>query len=466
VEWRGRLDLGKDVVAELLVDGCWYESDSGRVTFMDIFQNGVSHEVPDFINKVPRYSVGNKIIGTTELEGGRASLYAYDVRDGSSSVAKGVYSFHSSDGIDIYSHSKELTCFDLNLNKKWAVPFGTRSKSNASAIPLFYDDFVIILHTKDVLAFRKSDGQKVWQYTLDSPSQTISVANDRVYLTQGFDLLVLDVHTGEKQFQEVVGFLSESDISGGGGSLNEMAVYPISDELIMIYASGDYDIKFYSIDGKSCVQSLGIRETGYALGTRNNPPMVVNDIIYLPVSNMYTSYAGAGGLLMLEPALNDEVLQILRQERYPVSIYAVPSLDGFHQYRIYVEGDNLDHVCRYAGIAAKELVYETGYIPSLKGIKKGAVDYLHDGLIELVIDPLSCSMDDSQELRDLMESLEKYLHVTGARAGIEIYKIKFKFNLEKREEWEMEGDLLDLDKIREIGKPLNEKPDVSEEWID
>lgn len=461
-----KLDIEKDLVGEILLDGFWYRDASGNLKYKDIFHKNIKYEIPDNVVGRPDYSIDKKIIGSNASWDESACLYVFDAEANESHVLKGNYPYHSSDGNCIYVHYKTLSCFNLKLEKLWEVPLKNRNKSNANPTPLFFGDLVIIVNNENIFAFNKNNGEPSWGYAMDRNSQCITVTNNRVYLTQGFDLLVLDAKTGEKILQEPIDFKPEMSTSYDKDGTRNMMVYPVDENIIMAFADGNPDIKFYTADGQTCLQSLNIEDAGYMLYTRNNPPIVKDGVIYLPVTNMYTSYAGAGGLLVLEPAMNEELLEVHRQERYPTHIHAVPNLNDDHQYCVYVEGEKIEHVSRFAGIIVKELIYETGYIPSLQDLNKGAFDYLHNGLIEIVIDPSTYSKEELSTLDDLMTDLEKYLDITGARAGIQIYKIKLKLTLKKKSEWTMDGEVLDLDKARKEGKPLNERPDVSEEWID
>lgn len=397
--------------------------------------------------------VGNRLIGAGDA-GGVEYIFSLDLNDQAVFRTKASYSELKIRDNKIFSidWDGDLACFDLDLKEIWRV--SNEGTGSLAVYPIGFDEeSAIFLPDTFVVAHEQSTGKKKWQYELEMVPHCISVSNGKVYLALKNTLLVLDSKTGGV-------IVNAPDIYPDFDQRKDtMMVYPVDDNTIIVYASSSSKIKFLSTDGRECYQELDLSPSGYATFTHQNYPFVKDGKIYIPVNNARTSWVGGGGLLVLKPIEENEPAIIERQERYPYKLFAEPAIAQDHQYSLYMGEGGLEHICRYAGIIVKELIYETGYIPRLEGDHGGSRDYLHDGGIEIFIDPTNYTEDEREHIDLLMKNLQHYLEMTRPITSVQDYdiRIKIKLTLLERSKWSMNGDMVDLDGIIEHGKPLNEK---------
>ena len=355
--------------------------------------------------------------------------------------------------INRYMPPYGLFCLDKELNDIWSFINEEPSASKASQSSFFHEDLVIINYSKDILAFNKNNGEQVWKYSLARQSPgSIYVANNKVYLTEVTEMVILDASTGQEIGREPTGYCDRTDSFGTNS--NDVSMYPIGDDMVFTYATYEPEIKFFSSDLKNCLQILDIFEnTNYGVyGDR--PAEIHGNEAFIRVGSGATF--SNGGVLYLRPAKEGEQLEIRHMPRLPISYYAVPNLQSEHKYEVYVEGDSLDHVRRYAGLAIKELHFETGNIPMYTE-KTGALDYKHNGQIELIVDPAPFPDTADSELQSLLTELKEYFDSHSAGTSNGKHSIELSLKLKPKSEWLQEGEMLDLDKARKIGKPLNKK---------
>lgn len=433
-------------------DGVWIDEASDkskRSTFLDIYNAGYNYKN---INKKIEHSsinIGHKII-SANLDWGDEYLFVIDKCSGELISNDGEYYYYAfSDGL-IYAREREkgIFCFDCELNKLWHQELGGHSYSKANQTPMFHDELVILNQSKSILAFNKETGDRVWECELKQPPNSFYVANGRVYLGDLFHIVILDANTGEEIVREVSGYKTRKDVLGRVE--NEIVVYPVG-EMLYVYGLYENEIKFFSSDAKTCLQSLPLHHTGYGVRMEGQP--VIRDMkILQSVSNGRAS--ASNGLLILSPVENAEEAVIVKQPRLTTRIYAVPSLQEPHVQRIYIEGDKIDDICRFAGIAIKELQYETGVIP-IYSEKYWSLDRNHNGIIELVVDTERLGDDAEHELGLLIDELNESFDDESACSGDGKHLIKVMLILQKRTDWDEQGDLIDVDKIREIRKPIS-----------
>lgn len=378
-------------------------------------------------------------------------LFRVDLRTGEKVVVPGAWHYLATDNDSIYAHDLKTGLIALTpaLDEIWRVEFGERSWGNASPVPLLWQDVLVIPRNRQVLAFDKRTGASRWSRTLTTQPGSIALQDGRVYCEDNRDIVILDAETGDELVRTPTGYPEETR----PGVTSPVGVYPCGDRL---YAVRTYDpeIKFFSLDGQTCLQVLSLQETGYG-ASADTPPHIRNGVIFQDVRSGY-SQAGRG-TLMLRPAREGESLDICVLPRPPSHIRAVPALAEPHLQRVFVDGANLDEILRNMKMVVNELHFETGRIPQYN-LKKGAFDYQHNGVIEVVVDSTPYGEAAVPLLEECLASIRSLFRTLGARNASKQERIQLELTLKPKAEWNLEGDPIDLDEARRIGKPISGRP--------
>lgn len=430
-------------------DGVWinFSSDESSI-FYDLFENNLSHSsINEWIASHCRV-INDKIVGFN-LAWGNRYLFLYSLKDASNKKISGSFSYINVDNNYIFSREriKGLYCFDENLNEIWHQDLGGHSYSKADQTPMFDKELVILNHSKSILAFNKNTGVSEWKFEINKPPGCFSVKNGKVYLTDGLDIKILDAQSGKLLINEPSGY-QEID---SPGNETEVGVFFVNDDLLYVFARYHSNLKFLTSDAKTCLQELDLFSHGYGTGDIHTP-IINGDTVVQGISNG-GAYTG-NGLLILQPANINETPAIKKQGKLPTAIYAVPSLHEEHIQRVFIEGDRIDDICRFVGITIQELNFETGIIP-LYSEKIWSLDRKHNGEIELVVDPEPLEENAKSELNTLIEELNETFNEQPAYSGDGKHPIKVTLILQRREEWCEQGDLIEVDKLRKIQKPIS-----------
>lgn len=442
-------------------DGIWlcedrnYGHASEVSEFVDFYSLGKQHAPIDSClarNTIP--ILENKVFfrGRSEAEGD--FFCGQDLETGQRHTESGKFLYASTDGKKIVARRSRplaLECFDLQLNKLWEFPI-EGSGSKARQVPQFNGDLVFIAPKKVVFAIDKVTGEPTWQHEFRFSPGSVTVGNGRVYCAHAGQMVVLDAKTGDVLVQEDTGLTAFDPRQTTFQSPTDLSLTPIGDEKLYVGSNYDRVIKVFSADGKTCLQTIDLNSTGYPWGSFSQP-LVVGDMIFQKLGSDRSEYGS--GILMLQPVDNDTDTNIEIEARPEISIYATPNLQETHSYQIYVEGGELDLLDRYCGIVLVELLYETSRSPSLEGIKEGAFDNLHDGNIELIIDPNAGTGDVDTIMQSMIEDVMRFIKLRNIVTAKGDFPISISYRCLDKEEWAKEGEYLDLDQAREVGQPLN-----------
>ena len=353
----------------------------------------------------------------------------------------------------IYAHhvlSKSLHCFDHDLNLLWQYNYGERG-NKASQYPQFDGDFVIICPQRTVFAFNRMDGSLAWQHEFEKPLGSFCVKNGVVYCEQQAHVVLLDASNGKVRLDWDSEFLPYDPGQKTIPRPTHISVYPVENHSLFVASTFEKAIKILSDKDMSCVQTIDLESLGYPYGAALQPT-IVNDTIYLQLGSAKSEFGGC--ILMLYPTQSPDPT-FETEPRLPTSFFAVPDLKHDHHYNIFIKGRSLDLVQRYAGIALVELLYETAMTPMLSDIKEGAFDKLHDGRIEVIIDPEADKDEIDSVMQSLIDDVMKYVSLRSVVTAGKNLPILISYRCVAESEWPQEGELLDLDKARAEGKPLN-----------
>lgn len=432
------------------------DSDDKKIsTFDDYYNLGLNlKSLPIWVSEVT-YVIDKHIYGIRDSEWPKNYLYRINLYNGNEKKIEGIYVYlsHNLECTYLFVREKNtgLICYDLELNELWSQPIEGISYSIASQYPQFHDDLVIINHSSDIFSYKQGSGEPCWSYHFEISPGSFTVLNGMVYCESDTDIVVLDALTGGELIREPTGYpKKQEDVI----SDQSIGVYPVGEDCIFTSCSYASEVKLFSADGKRCLQSLDIwHNSSYSVQARNKPT-IINGTIFQSVTN--SQVYSANGLLVLKPDQNNDQPSIKTQQRLPTQYYAVPSLMEDHKYQIYIEGNQVDLIRRFAGIAIKELHFETGCIPEYN-LKKGALDYRHNGIIELIVDLSILEKNASNVLLDLINELDVYFKKQNALTSNKKHEIKIQLIDKPKDEWKYEGELLDLKLVTEQGKELNSK---------
>lgn len=455
------LDFRRRQEVKFVQDGLWlcdypsYGNTREGSEFVDFYKLGKQHATLDEClahNSIP--ILDNKVYSRGKNEADGDYICSHDLETGHRNVVSARYLFAASDGKSIFarrSRPKSLECFDLDLNQLWEFPI-EGSGSKASQYPQFDGDLVFIAPRKIVYAINKSNGEIQWQHEFEFPPSSFTVGNGRAYCAHAGQMIVLDAQTGDVLIQEDTGLTVFDPRQTTFQSPTDLSLTPIGDDMLYVGSNHDRVIKIFSADGKNCLQTIDLTSTGYPWGSFTQP-LVVGDKIFQQLGSDRSEFGS--GILMLQPTDDDTNVDIEIETRPKVSIYGIPSLQEPHSYQIYVETNELDLIDRYSGIALVELLYETACSPSLDNIKEGAFDNLHDGNIELIIDPGVGNGDVDAVMQSMIEDVIGFIALRNIVTAEGDRPISISYRCLEKEVWPKEGDYLDLEKAREEGKPLN-----------
>lgn len=433
-------------------EGAWIHvgSTDGVTYFHDIFNSGKFYEPVNEWLTANSFKLKDKVIGYSIRRKNRY-VFLIDRINKHFIKKEGHFTCPVSDGINIYSRerSEGLYSFDSALNELWHQVLGGQSYSKADQGVKFHEQLLILNQSKSIMAFNKTTGERVWEYHQEKePPMSFYLENGKVYINELADIIILDANTGEELVREPSGFPPRKDALNR--LENEINVYPLGKGLL-VFGGGEKEIKFFTADAKQCIQSLNLFELGYSSGAQLNA--ISNN---QAVINTSSQKSHATGLLVLSPTEENQQPCIYVQDRLPTRIYACPALNVEHTQRIYIAGDRLDNVSRYAAIATNELQYETGVMP-IFNIKRESLDRKHNGIIELYVDTSDLGDNAETELTEMIETVNNDFSLLSALSGNKKNPIHVKLIIQSKADWDESGDLIDLEALQntEEKKPIS-----------
>ena len=237
-------------------------SDKNKVPkYEDYYQTGVQYIDLDYFYLGGGAIIDEHLFDIRDSEWPDAYLFRKNLRTGEEIKVEGGYSFTGYDTQRklIYSRDgdERLVCFDFDLNEKWSQPMDGHSYSVANQYPQFTENLVLINQSEEIQAYDKLTGESAWVYKFEESPDSFSLLNNKVYCECDTDIYILDAATGDVLEQHPTGFPKRDREAIADYTI---AIHPVNDDLIYACSSRDPVIKFFSGDGKTCLQELELWE--------------------------------------------------------------------------------------------------------------------------------------------------------------------------------------------------------------
>jgi hypothetical protein len=249
----------------------------------------------------------------------------------------------------------KVMCLNSDLSILWEKQFDKKNNTWSVNIPQVFDNHVVFNIGADpstrkngeIVALKKDDGSLVWKQVFESEVSNCLLSNDKLYMAQKGNMIIVEPGTGAILINEPSGFKSSTKRASE-------ILLQYNDYLVMV-SKDNQAIRLFSKDGREMLQNLDI-PGGYE-PHEGGPFKVFNNKIYLRLSPVDMCLKGVKeGLLILYMA-DEKQDPSIEVKKWPVeidiSVHKDPNVGQY--YSMEMQATNLQDLLIYGEIAMKEL---------------------------------------------------------------------------------------------------------------
>ncbi len=347
------------------------------------------------------------------------------------------------------NRGRKFIGFSHELEELWSIKQedNDRNYSVSAGGPWLWNDSAIFCINYEIISVEKNTGDILWKHKFDVTPTYIELAQDKLYVAAQL-LFVIDAKTGSTVQDADLGLAYKNERSG---ERNYIKMLPAC-KYVVVICPVENNIKLLSPDNLSCIDTITPPE-GYLLENMLSAHSEIKNeklVLTLEKHNSYIIRA----LMMIDFSAYQSQDQVYYMPKPPISYYFAPRLDIEHSYSITIDTNHTYEVTGYAEVAVKEIAGEIRQ-SECDGdyVKTEWVDELHNGIINVILDPEGFDEHEKEtikleieKLNEDMNSRESTLQMLGLfPKTVPPMQVQVKFL--NKSEWSKEGEQFDFDEF-------------------